>query len=305
MPALLLLAFLQVAPSPSAQSHGTHPWVEALAAADLLGRESRAVAVDRDGVLWVGVVGVGLARVDSAGVTVLEAGDGLASEGVADLLERDGRLWAVGLGGAAVREGRRWRALPDPGGLGARVAFRVRPTTGGGVWLATSAGAARLGPGGVTTLTEADGLPHAVVHDVVEEPDGTVWLACRRGLARRRPDGAQEVFFPELNVRAGAQGADGVLWFGTSDGLVGWDGRRWSRQLRGRTVYPRALASGALWSGSASSGIFRLDQAGQWIPVPVPKRLEGTEVHDLAEGPGGTVWLATSAGVGVVAGPAG
>jgi len=305
VPALLLLAFLQVAPSPSAETDATHPWVDTLADADLLERESRAVAVDRDGVLWVGVVGVGLARVDGAGVTVLDAGDGLASEGVADLLEGDGRLWAVGLGGAAVREGGLWRALADPGGLEARVVFRVRPTTGRGVWLATSAGAVRLGPGGVRTLTEADGLPHAVVHDVMEEPDGTVWLACRRGLARRGPDGAQAVFLPELNVRAGARGANGVLWFGTSDGMVGWDGRRWSRQLRGRTVYPRALASGALWAGSASSGPFRLDEAGRWVPVPVPERLEGAEVHDLAEGPDGTIWLATSAGVGVVAAPAG
>ena len=91
---------------------------------------------------------------------------------------------------------------------------------------------------------------------------------------------------------------DGTLWFGTSDGVYAWDGSSWARHLKGRTVYPRLVSDqGAIWAGSASSGVYRRADVG-WQSIALPERLQGAEVFDLAQDADGSIWLATSAGLG-------
>ena len=107
-----------------------------------------------------------------------------------------------------------------------------------------------------------------------------------------------EVQFPGVNFRSALQGPNGVLWFGTSDGIYAWDGSSWTHHLEGTTVYVRLVtAAGVIWAGSAGAGVFR-NEEGEWEPVDLPQRLLGAEVFDLAEGPDGSIWVATSAGVG-------
>ena len=107
--------------------------------------------------------------------------------------------------------------------------------------------------------------------------------------------------WPELNFRAGLIGPDGRPWFGTSDGLLRWTGESWIRELRGVTVFPKMVArDGAVWAGSAASGLLRY-AADTWTEIPLPSHLEGSEVFDVVEGLDGTIWIATSSGVGRIA----
>jgi ligand-binding sensor domain-containing protein len=157
--------------------------------------------------------------------------------------------------------------------------------------------AGRLADGVWSRLGSADGLPHSVVHAVVVDEDGAVWLACRRGLGRLA-GGEVEVHFPQVNFRSALAGRDGTLWFGTASGIFAWDGTSWNRYLEGRTLYTRLVAAdGAVWAGSADAGVVRFD-GGTWSEVPLPARLQGSEVFDIAEGRDGSIWLASAAGLG-------
>ena len=286
--ALTLLAVLQVGPA----------WVEDSVPDVLLDVEVRSVAVTPDGSTWFGVPDRGLAWFDGSQVRWVSPGDGFTPEGVSDLLvDRSGQLWAVGLGGYSVLGGSGWIGSPSTGPLTPRVVFTADedPSTGA-IWLSGTEGAARWLEGDWTVFDERAGLPHAVVHAAHTDMAGVTWFACRRGLARLGPSGL-EILFPELNFRSIVESGDGELWFGTSDGVLNWNGLEWTHDLRGLTVYPRLVATdGSIWAGSASSGVYRYWR-GSWHPVSLTARFLGAEVFDLDEALDGSIWIATSAGV--------
>jgi len=257
---------------------------------ELLDVEVRAVEVDAEGVLWVGVREGGLARVADGEVEWVSTG---RVRGIADLTEISGVLWATGLGGVSRRDGDGWADVELP--FESRVVFGVRPGADDDqVWFGTNAGAARLRGSEWTTVVGSDGLPHGVVHQVVVEGNDVVWFLCRTGVARMEGDVLQ-VFRPDLNFRAGVIGPDGRPWFGTSGGLLRWTGSDFVSEITGVTLYPALTASdGALWAGSASDGVLRyLD--GRWTR-PVPE-LEGLEVFDVTEDRAGAIWIASSVGL--------
>lgn len=264
----------------------------------LEGAEVRAVEVASDGSIWLGVRDRGLARIEDDSVTRFTTDDGLASNGVTDLLQDSrGRIWVVGPGGYSVYDQQAWTAHSQLGSLTPRIVFSVREVAGtGAIWFAANGGAARLESGNWSVLGESDGLPHRVVHFVVEDPHGVVWLGCRTGLARRT-DGNTEVLFPQLNFRSGLVAPDGSMWFGTSEGVLHWDGTQWHRSLEGTiTQLGFVTSDGTIWAGTSAQGVFRLGADG-WERIDLPPEMRGAEVFDLAEESDGSVWVATSLGV--------
>ena len=135
---------------------------------------------------------------------------------------------------------------------------------------------------------------------MVVDREGAAWLACRTGLARVA-NTVLGVYFEEVNFRSAVIGRDGILWFGTSDGIFEYDGSSWTRHLVGTTAYTRLVASdGTIWAGSANAGLLRFVR-GAWRTVTLPARFAGSEVFDVAEGPDGSIWVATSSGLGRLA----
>ena len=274
-------------------------WEEGPVPPALAAGEAQAIETSSSGDVWISVRGQGLAHLHEGEITWVTTGDGLVSSGIADvLLDRSGRLWAVGQGGFSLFDGSRWETQREFGGLRPRVIFSVyEEGSADTIWLATNGGVGRLADGDWTLLRVSDGLPHPVVHDVVVDGEGAAWLACRTGVARVK-DGEMSVHFRDTNFRTALAGPDGTLWFGTSNGIYEWNGSTWTTHLEGRTLYTKLVtAGGEIWAGSAAAGVFRY--AGrEWEAVLLPRRLQEAEVFDLAEGADGTIWLATSAGVG-------
>lgn len=285
----LLVASIQVVPA----------WEEAPVPDSLAHVEVRAIETTAAGDVWISVRGQGLARLQEDQVTWVTEDDGLASSGIADLHEdRMGRIWAVGVGGFSILEGDMWEAQRAFGSLQPRVIFSVyEEKSADAIWLAANGGAGRLEDGVWTVFRESDGLPNQVVHGVVVDADGTAWLACRTGLARLE-NGEVDVQFRDVNFRTALEGPDGILWFGTSNGIYEWDGSSWTQHLAGKTVYTRSVTDdGSVWAGSATAGVFR-NAGNGWEAVALPDRLQGSEVFDIVQGPDGSIWLATSAGLG-------
>jgi hypothetical protein len=294
--AVLLLLGLAAAPAAGGRQ-GPGGWREEIVAAQVRDLEVRAVAVGANGDVWLGVRDRGLARLRGGEVRWIGPDAGLDLAGVADIHEdRRGRMWVTGPGGFALRDDNVWTTLHTLGGLRPRVIFNVYEDEDGAVWLAGSGGAGRLADDAWTVLRPDDGLPHAVVHDVAVDRDGVAWLACRTGLARFA-DGILEVVQEGLNFRSALALPDGTVWFGTADGIRVRDGRRWTSHLQGRTIVPLLQTEdGSVWAGSSEGMLFRYDGA-EWHEVPLPQRLHGAEVFDLAEDRDGSVYVASAAGL--------
>jgi signal transduction histidine kinase/ligand-binding sensor domain-containing protein/ActR/RegA family two-component response regulator len=106
---------------------------------------------------------------------------------------------------------------------------------------------------------------------------------------------------PQNSVRAIAQTREGYLWFTTAEGLVRFDGVRFTVYDRASTpslpignVDALAVASdGALWVGVRRRGLARLD-GGQVTLWTTQQGLSGNEISSLVATPDGSVWAGTA-----------
>jgi signal transduction histidine kinase/ligand-binding sensor domain-containing protein/CheY-like chemotaxis protein len=109
---------------------------------------------------------------------------------------------------------------------------------------------------------------------------------------------------PQNSVRSIAQTREGYLWFATAEGLVRFDGVRFT--VFDRTSTPAlpsgnidslaVAADGALWIGFRMNGIGRL-HAGQVTLWTKDQGLSTNEIDSIAITPDGSVWAATNSGL--------
>src|SRR6186713_3312233 len=113
---------------------------------------------------------------------------------------------------------------------------------------------------------------------------------------------------PQSSVEALVQTPDGYLWLGTQEGLVRYDGVRFTvfdkantRSLRhNRVTALLADSSGVLWIGTEGGGVARL-QHGEWTELPL-RALPSPRIRALVQDAAGTVWAATDQGLAAIRG---
>lgn len=108
---------------------------------------------------------------------------------------------------------------------------------------------------------------------------------------------------PQNSVMALAQTPDGYLWIATQDGLVRFDGLRFSifnttntPALRANDI--QALATdrtGRLWIGTAGGGVAVLSH-GQFASYGAEQGLTNQVISAIHEDAAGAVWVGTSGG---------
>jgi ligand-binding sensor domain-containing protein/signal transduction histidine kinase len=112
----------------------------------------------------------------------------------------------------------------------------------------------------------------------------------------------REQGLPENSVRAMAQTSDGYLWIGNDDGVTRFDGVRFvsfglPEGLRSGPVQTLLAArSGALWIGSAGSGLTRW-QDGKFTTYTMRDGLPADSITALAEDDEERLWVGTDAGL--------
>lgn len=215
------------------------------------GRKVMALAIDREGTLWVGTQRAGLLRGRQSAngwEFVREAlPGGQATDRVNDLhLDRQGRLWVATNKGLMRLQDEVWQRYGRPEGLlSDNLVYLGAGERGTDLWLAY-----RDIPGAVTQWALGDQggqvrrhlrppqLPAQDITLVGEDADGRLWVGGSQGLemlsAPRRQDPSPPTHFgverglvdEEINARALRADADGTLWFGTRGGLAQFDSRR-------------------------------------------------------------------------------
>ncbi|MCE5232626.1 MAG: EAL domain-containing protein [Xanthomonadaceae bacterium] len=205
----------------------------------------RALAVDRDGSLWLGLSGRGLLHVRDGHVVRHYRHDpadpqSLASDIVVVLAQNhDGRVWAGTTDGLSLIDPasgtiRTFRENPGhPDSLSGRVVTDLQVADDGTLWVGTQSGLNRL------VATDArgahfrrylvsEGLPDPTVYCVLDDASGQLWISSNLGISRLNPaDGKVRSF----TLRDGLQGLEynsnvclrlrsGELMFG---GVAGMD----------------------------------------------------------------------------------
>jgi signal transduction histidine kinase/CheY-like chemotaxis protein/streptogramin lyase len=240
------------------------------------------VLADREGSLWVGLAGAGLAR--WVGYNEWEswtASEGLPGSNV-QAIHRDasGVLWVGTEDGLhrRSRDGKSWSHWTDKQGLAGKKVRAIASSSDGSLWVGSSpGGVTRLDPhsGGTRRYSLGFGPGKDWILQLKMDADDRLWVVTRGGAFRStdvRHSPRFEPLVPGIGpagqeIRQLAQDAEGWLWIASSRGLLKLDHGRWERYttadgLRNDGIQFLATGPDAVWVGYDNSlGATRLDFA--------------------------------------------
>ena len=221
-----------------------------------------AILQDREGSLWLGLSGHGIAR------------------------------W-LGY--------REWEYFNSDAGLGSDLVYEVLPAPGGEVWAGTDSGLF-LGrkAGADWSWKRQASIGDTPVHSVRPDPRGRLWLGTEgHGAARFDPQTGQVEWFGQNRGLAAESpytlllDRENRIWAGTFTGLYVADLK--TLQFRRVEEIPAVLcaavveaANGEIWAGTGS-GLFHLKE-GRWQKLTTGDGLSHNEVLSLAVDNKGDIW---------------
>jgi ligand-binding sensor domain-containing protein/signal transduction histidine kinase len=220
-----------------------------------------AIVQGRDGFLWIGTEG-GLVRFDGVSFRTYTRANtpGLPSDLIDDLMEdRAGTLWISTSGGLARMRGEKIEAFGPASGSGR-------------------------------------GIPATQAWRTFEDRRGTVWALTASGLFRIEGDTATRVALDAALTDDSrmAEGSDGSLWLGTSEGLMRANGSG-GFDLPGDAGEVVALATddaGRGWAGTRS-GLEMCATGGDCHHIAIPPGA----VHAIVRDGQGRMWVGTDGGL--------
>lgn len=241
----------------------------------LPGRIINKLLRGRDGTLWIGFDGEGLARVRDGRVEAFGPQQGLANGFVQSLYQDEfDSVWIGTNGGVSrLRDGVVTQyGLPE--GLPGEFARTVVEDVNGWIWAGLDdGGVVRIDPdGGTTRFGRAEGLAGDAVRALAAMPDGSVWVAAYgQALQRIAPDGGIQTWtiddgLPNDLIRVLLpDGEGGVLIGSEGGGLARLRDGRFQTLPGTEGLDVRAVlveGNGRMLIGTYSDGMLRIE-AGQ------------------------------------------
>ncbi len=302
-------------------------WLEIAERQGLYSSSISAALEDREGSIWIGMQGAGLARwVGDAEWESWTKAEGLSSE-IVWAIQRgaDGALY-FGTDGGLNRMpagGEGWRVWTENEGLPGNQVRALAVGSDGHVWTGSRPGGlARVDPksGMVDRISRERGFSGDRVNSVFLDSGNRLWVSTEEGLFRSGdlreqarferlwPPGASEseVFFQCLEA------GSGVVWVGSTRGLRRWDGRRWKHYTSrdglssDQVSYLAEDRRGNLWLAYwGASGITKLTDRGGELELEHFTQSGGLisdNVVSLTEDAIGRIWAGTDHGVNLLEG---
>jgi ligand-binding sensor domain-containing protein len=173
--------------------------------------------------------------------------------------------------GVAIYEDGRWTTLDDDA-IDPQV-NALADAGGGRFWVATARGLHRVGAGSVETWAQKHGLPHENVLSLATTRNGELLVGTHSGVAIIDESGDARSLGQRARSWATwaiAEGPDGEIWLGTTQGLIRWkkDGR-WdhlsmlSGHLSDNWVTALVFEGDELHVGTYAGGVDTLSRDGQ------------------------------------------
>ncbi|KAF1720572.1 diguanylate cyclase (GGDEF) domain-containing protein [Pseudoxanthomonas wuyuanensis] len=269
---------------------------------------------DPSGTLWIGTYTSGLYRVRPLSAAIrhdrADTGDlaGWPSRSLRALWRQGDHLLVGTDAGLMQRRGNgAWQSVGAFAGQSVRV---IRPAASGdGWWVGTHGGLWRWHGG--DRATPLPGLPDSRIDDLLVEGD-TLWVATRNGLARVEAgavvDDARLAPLAGRLITSLLRDADGSLWIATNaNGLwrLASHGAATRFEPGGAGLHDSLWSlhaqAGALWAGSFSGGLYRIDRAtGQSRAFTSHLGLNNNVIYRILADADGRLWLSTNSGLSVL-----
>ncbi len=262
-----------------------------------------------NGGIWVGTHQGGLTELRDGSFRTYTSRDGLTPGGVTSLLsDRDGSLWIGSDGGGLGRfaDGK-FSTYGTRDGLSNQVVRCLLEDTEGSVWVGTAGGGInRFKQYRMTVLSMREGLPSNSIRSLHQDRWGDLWLGTSAGVARVRPSGqisvygardglASDLSWPVLRDRSNN------VWAGNENGVLqefrgepkGRPQRAW--KLHGPVSLLFEQRDGSVWASSVQELLhFQGDTVSA---LGAAQGLARLPVWAMAEGPDGSLWVGSEAGV--------
>lgn len=239
----------------------------------------RALAIDENGVKWIGTAG-GVARFDGTNWTLYTTStSGLPSNNVRCIeISSTGYIWMGTDSGLAVYDGFSQGQNPDQSWQG---------------WT-------------VYNMNNS-GLPRNVVSSLTIDSFNSVWIGTLGGGGLARFSGGNWTIFntgnsdlPNNFVYAVATGANNLIWVGTNYGLASYDGSVWAVYYSNTSPLPdnavRTLFAGSsqnIYIGTADGGMAIFNNDAWTVYTQVNSPLPENEIPAVSAKENGTIWVGT------------
>jgi signal transduction histidine kinase/ligand-binding sensor domain-containing protein len=282
------------------------------ASSGMLDNFVEALAVDREGNLWVGT-SAGLTQLRLKGVSFLGLQDGLGSGAVRGLAEiAPGKVWAGKANDGLYQwHGRNFARLALAGLSQNSVQVdAVLATRRGGCWIASSKGLMLVeDPNADSVETQPGVQVDLSAISLMEDGDGTLWVGTHAGeVWRLRGDErtAATNFCQTRPVTAILRGFDGSMWIGTDGtGLHHYRDHRHVEYGKTNGLLSDSIrvlhqdTQGILWIGTTGGGLARWHD-GRITVFTTREGLPDDTVSQILEDESGRLWLGGNRGIASV-----
>lgn len=269
-----------------------------------------ALCEDREGNLWAGTGGGGLAVIRRASFETVAPPDQWRGRAVLSVCAtRDRSLW-IGTEGAGLYQlfDGNWSNFSEKAGIVNPYVWSVAEDSRDGLWVGTWNSGLLLRRGDF--FDRVDGIKGPIPHmtAILCSPRGGLWVGTGEGLMRY--EGGTVTWFGQTNkpahkdVRSVAEDNDGTIWFGTSGGGLGClraDGtiRYFNRTDGLASDYVGCLKledDGTLWIGTLGGGLTRL-RNGRFSVVNWKQGLPNGFICHIEDDGRGFYWMGSHGGI--------
>lgn len=183
---------------------------------------------DSEGNIWIGTNGRGLVKFANKEFTYITQNKELNSDKILSIAQdKTGAMWlgTLGVGVSKIEKGKYSSYNVRNSNLKNDNFWTILKDKNERMWFGTSEGLVHWNGKSFTTFTQEDGLPDDKVQSLFQEVSSVMWVGTRNGIAYYQKEKFYTLEgFEYQNVRSIASTDDGYYWFGTSNGLVRYDG---------------------------------------------------------------------------------
>jgi ligand-binding sensor domain-containing protein/signal transduction histidine kinase len=261
--------------------------------------------VDREGALWIGSEGGGLAEVYHGQVRHYQQADGLASDSVTAVCEdTSGSLWIGTTAGLSRYKDEKFTNYTRNDGLSAGGVHSILEDSSSNLWVATDHGLTRIKGRSVREVPQSDGLPGNLIRSLWQDIPGRLWIGSDRGLVLYRGSRFfaydQTFGLSDKLVSAVYGDRQGNLWVGTYSGLTRFENGKFDEDFQNEGISLGKINAlfedreGDLWAGS-QNGLFRL-APNRLLFYDKRQGLTQNNITSVIEDDAGTLWAGTAGG---------
>ena len=268
---------------------------------------------DREGNLWIGTQGGGLNQLYPRAVDLLGTETGMPSKSTRSICQdAEGWIWVAMSNGSLARgRSNHWDAVTSADGWPGGNACCVAATRDGGIWIGTTdRGLQFLRDGKFKQWGRDAGLGSDHIRSLLVASNDDVWVATQSPSRMARFQNGE--FFPLAmpdevrNIRALAEGIDGTIWAGTSDGqLLRVSGSEMISEPATQGLGPMSIRSlgvtpdGRLWIGYASFGLGCIWN-GKYARLTTDDGLHDNYISQIQSDGRGGMWFIGNRGLSMV-----